>query len=444
MSYLDSLSSGIQQPAVSQQKRVSRRKEKETVKLIKINRKLLALSFLMLTAIIFTFQPVQALSISCPQVVNASHPVLKCTVSGSPGERVEVRLKSFDSVQVHALLQATKRVGNETYYSNLGKSFVDVPFNVSVDLSGPMEQFLNYLDFSSDKAWILYNKINTLTFELSYPNGAKEEKRVNVCISGKVPSPLRDKETRNFLLHLATPYLLLIALAIGYQLYKFIRWNPLESDEEKEKDEKEELPHLKGLRKSFAISGLIGLGVGLFLLPWILHLLASPPRIVNDVRLYLPTTVMAGLTAEWLAFVKMIEKGGKPYLYLLRNPPVTGIEWIAISLLFLGKWGVVMGILGYPLLFLANSNKKLNRHVVKVAPFLSLAVALALTLRFPADSAFILAILVLSFLHPYLIKKKAENAPSLEEIHPMFKSRDAHEIVDTFERILNERKLEKD
>ncbi|WP_297513609.1 hypothetical protein [Thermococcus sp.] len=381
-------------------------------------------------------KPVFGADIVCSQMINATYPVLECAIPGSPIENVKVKLKSFNGVPVHVKLSGTKLVNGQEVQVNPEKEFVEVPFSISLGLNSPIEQFMDYLYLNSSNKWILYNKVSTLTFELSYPNGTAKETQVGVYISGKVPSPLSDRETRDFFSHLAFPYILLLLIVLAYQVYRFIRWNPLESGEREEKED-EEIPKLRNLRKSFAFSGLIGIGFGLSLLPWVLYLFATPPKMVSDVVLYIPITAMLGLVIEWEAFTSVVENSGKDYL--LRTPPVTGIEWIPLVLLSFRGWVVLAGFFGYLATFALSMNRKLSRQLIKIAVIISPIAALLIIVCFTGDFTFIAGILLLSYLYPYLIKSKAETAPSLEEVQPVFRSPEVQEILETFDKVLRER-----
>ena len=396
----------------------------------------LVVTLIVIMVAIPSAKPVFGAEIVCPQMINATHPVLECTISGSPMEKVKVKLKSFNGVPVHVKLARTKLVNGQEVQINPEKEFVEVPFSISLSLNSPIEQFMDRLYLNSSNKWILYNKVSTLTFELSYPNGTAKETQVGVYISGKVPSPLRDRETRDFLLHLALPYILLLLIVLAYQVYRFIRWNSLESEESEEKED-EEIPKLGKLRTSFAFSGLIGTGFGLFLLPWALYLFATPPKMVSDVVLYIPITAMLGLIVEWKAFTSVVEKSGRAYL--LRTPPVTGIEWIPLALLSFRGWVVLAGFFGYLATFALSMNRKLSRQLIKVAVIISPIAALLIIVYFTGDFTFIAGILLLSYLYPYLIKSKAETAPSLEEVQPVFRSPEVQEILETFDKVLRER-----
>ncbi|WP_456365646.1 hypothetical protein, partial [Thermococcus sp.] len=196
----------------------------------------------------------------------------------------------------------------------------------------------------------------------------------------------------------------------------------------------------------FAVTGgFLFRGGGLFVVPILFYLLATPLRIVSDVGLYILTVVLAFLTLEWLLFVWDAWRSGHPYI--IREAPLTGLEWVPLAVAPLGGWPLnfnllPFGLLSFFFLFLLNKEPRINVLMRKLALPASLVAVFALVLLINPDFAFDVIFLAMAFLHPYLVVSKIETAPSIEDLPVFQRSPEVKELLERFDRVIKQRKLE--
>ncbi len=392
--------------------------------------------------VVLLFIPsVAGVSLSCDDQVSAPNLTLRCTLLGESNESVKVYLKSFDGVQVDSDVWVTGYSTdlNETITGNSRRHYFRVPFNFSVDLKNAMEVVADKAWLGQEHYWVFYNKKNTLTFAIIHRNGKVEEKSVNVYISGRLPYPWEDKDVLHFIREIGFALGIVLAILFLSKLVELLKTEQMENlDKTREEENRPKPPEPS--RSSFIGSAFLFLYLGVLVAPWIFYLLATPEKILNDFRLYLPTTVLIGLTIEWLIFAWEAEKSGYPYV--IREAPITGLEWTPLAMVPFGGWPMVFGVLLFFIIFLPNQEPELNRTMRKLALPVSLAVALALVLIANADVLFTVAFLALAFFHPHYVVSKVESAPTIEQLPVAQRSPEVREFLEKFDRVIREMERE--
>lgn len=380
---------------------------------------------------------VAGVSLSCDDHVSAPNLTLRCTLLGENNESVKVYLKAFDGIQIDSDVWATGHSidWNGMITGNARRHYFRVPFNFSADLKDAMRVVADKAWLEPEHYWVFYNKKNTVTFAVIHRNGTVEEENVTVYISGRIPYPWEDKEIVRFLYVIGVA--LGIALAIIF-LSKLVELLKVKRAENREEENRPKPPEPS--RSSFISSAFLFLFLGILAAPWIFYLLATPERIPNDFRLYLPTTVLIGLTLEWLVFVREAEKSGHPYV--IREAPITGLEWTPSVMIPFGGWPTALGSFLFFVPFLLNQDHELNRKMRRLALPVSLAVALALVLIANADLIFIVAFLALAFLHPHYVVSKVKSAPTIEQLPLIQRSPEVRELLEKFDRVIREMERE--
>ncbi|WP_297550920.1 hypothetical protein [Thermococcus sp.] len=392
--------------------------------------------------VVLLFIPsVAGVSLSCDDHVSAPNLTLRCTLLGESNESVKVYLKSFDGVQVDSDVWVTgyPTDRNETITGNARRHYFRVPFNFSVGLKNAMEVVADKAWLGQEHYWVFYNKKNTLTFAIIHRNGKVEEKSVNVYISGRLHYPWEDKDVLHFIREIGLALGIVLAILFLSKLVELLRTERAENMDETQR-EKDKLKPPEPSRSSFISSAFLFLYLGMLVAPWIFYLLATPEKILGDFRLYLPTTVLAGLTLEWLIFVREAEKSGYPYV--IREAPITGLEWTPLAMVPFGGWPTVFGLLLFLALFLPNQEPELNRTMRKLALPVSLVVALTLVLIANADIVFAIAFLALAFFHPHYVVLKVESAPTIEQLPVAQRSPEVRELLERFERVIRDMERE--
>ncbi len=390
--------------------------------------------------VLFLAPVVAGATISCDDHVKASDLTLSCTLFGERNETVKLYLKSFDGIPVDSDVWATGHVPglDRAITTNPGGAYFIPPFNFSVNLENAMRITADRVWLGSSHYWVFYNKENTLTFVIIHRNGTVEEKNVPVYIFGRVPYPWEDRETARALIYIALPvviFLTIIVLAKFYELLRSERAEELGGAGDKNKRRPPEPS-----RSSFISSAFLFFFLGDVIAPWVFYSLATPREIINDNKLYIPTVILLGLTLEWILFVRGAEKSGHPYV--IREAPITGLEWTPLVMMPFGGWPLALGLLLFLLLFLPNQEPEINRWMRKLALPVSLLTAFALILLVNADVLFSVIFLAMAFIHPHLVVSKIESAPRIEELLPTHRNPEVRELLEKFDRVLKERRLE--
>ncbi len=383
-------------------------------------------------------------TITCDNHVSAPGLKLKCTLVGTGNESVRLYLESLNGVAVASSnIEATGHLigWNQTITTNPGGAYLIVPFNFTVDLKSTMREFAGKIRLGSNHYWVLYNKENVLTFEILNGNGKTEEQDVTVYISGRVPYPWENGI-------LPEVFFALIILTGVFLIFWFVS-KPVRLETERRsletpRDGRPRPPQPS--RAGFAVTGaFLFRGGELFVIPWLFYFLATPLRIVNDISLYILTVVLVFLTLEWLLFVRNAERSGHPYI--IREAPLTGMEWVPLAIVPLGGWPLnfklmPFGVLFFFFLFLINKEPRINELMRKLALPVSLVAASVLVLFLNPDVVFGAIFLAMAFLHPYLVVSKIESAPSIEELSVFQRSPEVKELLERFDRVIKQRKLE--
>ncbi len=392
-------------------------------------------------AVILSIPPVAGVNLSCDDQVSAPNLTLRCTLLGENNESVKVYLKAFDGVPVDSDVWATgySTDRNETITGNAQRHYFRVPFNFSVYMGNAMRRAADKAWLGQEHYWVFYSKENTITFAIIHRNGKVEEKSVNVYISGRVPYPWEDKDVLHFIREIGLALGIVLAILFLLKLVELLRTKRAENTDETQRERDRPKPP-EPSRSSFIGSAYLFLYLGKLAAPWIFYLLATPEKILGDFRMYLPTTVLIGLTLEWLIFVREAEKSGHPYV--IREAPITGLEWAPSVMIPFGGWPMVFGLLLFLALFLLNQEPDLNRTMRKLALPVSLAVALALVLIADADVLFTVAFLAMAFFHPHYVVLKVESAPKIEQLPVAQRSPEVRELLEKFDRVIREMEKE--
>jgi len=391
--------------------------------------------------VLFLAPVVEGATISCDDHVNASDLTLSCTLFGERNETVKLYLKSFDGIPVDSDVWATGHVLglDRAITTNLGGAYFIPPFNFWVNLENAMRIAADRVWLGSSHYWVFYNKENILTFEIIPRNGAVGEKNVMVYISGRVPYPWEDSEVLRFSLEIGLALATVLVLMFLSKLADALRTKRAEELSETSQGEKKLEPP-ESSRSSFIGSVFLFTVIGNAMAPWVFYFLATPLRVANDMKPYIPMVALIGLTLEWLFFVRQAEKSGHPYV--IREAPITGLEWTPLVVMPFGGWPLALGLLLFLLLFLLNQEPEINRWMRKLALPVSLLTAFALILLVNADVLFSVIFLAMAFIHSHLVVSKIESAPRIEELLPTHRSPEVRGLLEKFDRVIHERRLE--
>lgn len=367
---------------------------------------------------------------------------LECELTDNANESVKLYLKSFNGITVDSWIWAIKYIEDwdGKIVVNPRREYVFAPFNFSMNLENSMREAAESVWLEFEHYWVFYNKENILRFVIIHKDGRIEEKNVTVYISGRVPYPWEDREVLGLLLEFGFVFAILGSIILLAKLIEALRVTRAEETFDENNKNESRLKPSKPSRSFLIFSALLFFYLGHLASPWVVYFLATPFRIASDVKLLLLGSVLLGLTLEWLFFVRNAKKSG--YSYLIREAPITGLEWVPLAMFPFGVWPMLIGFLAFFFLFLVNQDYEVNRLMRKTALPASVFAASALVLLVGGDAAFIAGFLVLAFIHPYLIASKIKSAPSIEEIPVTQRSPEVRELLETFDRVLRERKME--
>jgi hypothetical protein len=269
-------------------------------------------------------------------------------------------------------------------------------WNVMVDA-------ISEIGLDSSYNWIFNGKKNYVTFEIVHANGTVERKTIEVFMGGGPYVPVKlDEKTKGLF---AFFFLTLVA--------SFITWLRRRSRETA--NERKKLPKYKPSRWNYLSVLFTAFWLALLVAPWVLYYLGTPTNYYGDLRLYLSAIPITVFTLWFL--VDWSELKLRDTLYLLKNPPVTGLEWIPFSAfvlyidIFYLWWA--MGLMA----FYINRHEKLNR-VMRLAGLISPLWAFYLAETFGGDAVFRYSLLALAVIHIALINSVVMNAPERPEKSP--------------------------
>ena len=243
--------------------------------------------------------------------------------------------------------------------------------------------------------WIFNGKRNYITFEIIHANGTVERKTIEVFIEGRPKSPLElDRYTRILVIFLA----LYLAIVVVWEVRR----------SKKKRKEKLEYNPSRLIYMGLTL-GMIG--PFLSVSPWLLYYLGTPTSYYGDLRLYLSMIPLLTLTPYFLVDFWKFRKKGR--LYVFKNPPVTGVEWITFTLLAFNPLYFPLTFGVFFLLFVLNLRERLNRFM-RLAGLASPIWALYLAETFGGDAIFKYSLVALVVLHVALINWVVEKVPEKE------------------------------
>ena len=355
---------------------------------------------------------VSAIELTCQKTLPPEPSRMYCNLTGQGN--ISVRVVAFDGVPVRDYNNYGywRRVdGRSMDLTKLTKTVLlkqNSTAVMEVNIWNVMVDAVHGIGLDGSDTWIFNGKRNYITFEIVHANGTVERKTIEVFIGGGPYVPVKlDEKTKGLF---AFFFLTLIA--------GFITWLRRRSRETA--NERKKLPKYKPSRWNYISVLFTAFWLALLVAPWVLYYLGTPTNYYGDLRLYLSAIPIAVFTFWFL--VDWSELKLRDTLYLLKNPPVTGMEWIPFSAFVIDidrfyLWWA-MGLMAFYL----NRHEKLNR-LMRLAGLASPLWALYLAETFGGDAVFWYSLIALAVLHVVLINfvvinapEKTERSPEVEEI----------------------------
>ena len=369
----------------------------------------------LLIALTLVIPSVSATELTCQKTLPPKPHDMYCNLTGQGN--LSVRVVAFDGVPI-------EDYSNYGYWDKVnGKRVAPLnPITEQISLrpnsTATMEiiiwnvivDAISEIGLDSSHNWIFNGKRNYITFEIVHANGTVEKETIEVFIEGGPKSPFElDRYTQILVIFLA----LYLAIVVVCEVRR------------SKKKQKEKLEYNPSRLIYMGLTlGMVGplLSVS----PWLLCYLGTPTGYYGDFRLYISMIPLLTLTSYFLVDFWKFRKKGR--LYVFKNPPVTGVEWITLTLLAFNPlyFPVTFGV--FFLLFVLNLRERLNRFM-RLAGLASPIWALYLAEPFGGDAIFKYSLVALVVLHVALINWVVMNAPERPERSP-----GVEEVLHTFER----------
>ncbi|NJE55589.1 hypothetical protein [Thermococcus sp. 21S9] len=348
---------------------------------------------------------VSATELTCQKTLPPTPSDMYCNLTGQGN--LSVRVVAFDNISVMDRYYSYGHWVKVPGKNILGIKSISSPIFLGpnstaefrIDMGGIISTASSRIGLDSSYNWIFNGKENYITFEIVHSNGTVEKKTIEVFIEGGPKSPLElDRYTRILIIFLAL-YLAIVAV-----------WE-IRRSKKKRKEKSEYNPS----RLTYMGVTLGMVGPLLSVSPWLLYYLGTPTGYYGDFRLYLSTIPLITLTLYFLADFWKFKREGRAYVF--KNPPVTGVEWITLTLLAFNPWYFPVVIGAFFLLFVLNLKERLNR-LMRLAGLISPLWAFYLAKTFGGDAVFKYSLIALAVLHVALINWVVMNIPKKPKRSP--------------------------
>ena len=351
---------------------------------------------------------VSATELTCQKTLPSASSDMYCNLTGQGN--LSVRVVAFDGLTLkdYSSYGHWEKV-NGKRVADLNPITEQIPLRpnstatMEITIWNVMVDAISEIGLDNSHNWIFNGKRNYMTFEIAHANGTVERKTVEVFIKGEPYVPVKlDKKTKGLF---AFFFLTLIA--------GFITWLRRRSRETV--NERRKFPKYKPSRWNY-LSGLFTiLWLAFLIAPWVLYYLGTPTNYYGDLRLYLSAIPLAVFTLWFL--VDWSELKLRNTLYSLKNPPVTGLEWVPFSAFVIDidifpLWWAI-GLIA----FYINRHEKLN-SLMRLAGLISPLWAFHLAETFGGDAVFMYSLLALAVIYIALINSVVMNAPERPEKSP--------------------------
>jgi|GEM_PF-3065221 len=369
-----------------------------------------------------------AAELNCQRAISPDPVVMYCNLTGTGN--VSVRVVAFDSVNVSCGMNcgfwdAIFDGRREHDISVSLGDFLALGHNSTAEfeifIGSIITDALSKIGLDSAQNWVFNGRTNYVTFEIVHANGTVERIKVAVFIKGgpylPIPSHGRAREAVLF------AALLLAVGAVMWMRKRAVEQETSDGGSNRLRDRSYIPSRWNYLERVFLL-----MWVATLVSAWVLYYLGTPTRYYGDYRLFFSEVPLLALTLGFLvdwSELRLLDK-----LYLLRNPPITGVEWMPLSAVVFGWRYFIAGWILFGLFLVLNRDERLNR-LMRLAGLASPLWAFYLVETFGGDPVFKYSLTALVVIHVALINSVVMNAPE-----KVGRSPDVEELVKTFERAL--------
>jgi len=385
-------------------------------------------SFVPLIILLMLSPLASAAELNCQKAISPDPVVMYCNLTGTGN--VSVRVVAFDGVNVSCGMNcgfwdAIFDGGREHDISVSLGDFLALGHNSTAEfeifIGNIIVDVLSEIGLDSAQNWVFNGRTNYVTFEIVHANGAVERIKVAVFVKGGPYLPaLPHGKTREAVLFAA------LLLALGAVMW--VRKRAVEQENPDGGSDRQGDRSYIPSRWNYLGRVFLLMWVATLVSAWLLYYFGTPTRYYGDYRLFFSEVPLLALTVSFLMDWSGLKLRDK--LYLLKNPPITGIEWVPLSAVAFGWRYFIAGLILFGIFLVINCDERLNR-LMRLAGLVSSLWAFYLVGTFGGDPVFKYSLTALAVIHVALINSVVMNAPE-----KVGRSADVEELVKTFERAL--------